>query len=127
MGHAVLHAGWAIRRWKTSTKLGTNNAHVQRWLEYITAFDYDSLHLSKGGTIGNAYFLPRLPQPVPEYDRSECGRPMPVDDGVIYLIRACGRRIRSSLVPGVGLGRLVPRHDSAVLGWLPFAHSDFSD
>lgn len=127
MGHAVLHFGWATRRWKTSAKLGTNNAHVQRWLEYVTAFDYDSLGLSKGGTTGNASFLPRLPQPVTEYDRSGCGRLMPVDYEVIYPIRACGRRIRSSLIPGVGLRRLVPRHDSAVLGGLPFAHSDFSD
>ena len=50
-----------------------------------------------------------------------------MDDGGIFLIRACGLRIRSSPTPGVGLGGLVPRPENAVLGGLPFASSDFRD
>ena len=48
-------------------------------------------------------------------------------DGGTFLIRACGLRIRSSPIPGVGLSGLVPRPESAVLGGLLFASSDFCD
>lgn len=47
--------------------------------------------------------------------------------GVFSLIRACGLRACSSPVPGVDMGELVPRLDSAVLGGLLLASSDFGD
>ena len=107
-------------------KVGDHNARVQRWLEFLTAFDY-TLEYRKGSANGNADFLSRLPEPATEHDRSGSTRLTPVDDDGIYLIRACGLRTGSSPVPGVGLSGLVPNPDSAVLGGLPFASSDFRD
>ena len=46
-------------------------------------------------------------------------------DGGIFLIRACGLRTRASQIPCVGLSGLVSHPESAGLGWLPFAFSDF--
>ena len=43
----------------------------------------------------------------------------------IYLIRAGGLNAPSSPIPGVGLGGLMPRTESAVLGGLPFTSTDF--
>ena len=45
----------------------------------------------------------------------------------IYLIRACGLNAPSSPIPDVGLGGLVPRTESAVLGLLPFISADYCD
>ena len=40
------------------------------------------------------------------------------EDGGIFLIQACKRRTPSSQTHGIGLGGLVPRPDSVVLGGL---------
>ena len=45
----------------------------------------------------------------------------------IYLIWACGLNAPFSPIPGVGLGGLVPRTESAVLGGLPFTFPDYYD
>ena len=45
----------------------------------------------------------------------------------IYLIRAGGLNAPSSPLPGVGLGGLVPRTESAVLGGLPFTSAGYCD
>ena len=45
----------------------------------------------------------------------------------IYLIRAGGLNAPSSPIPGVGLGGLVPRTESVVLGRLPFTSADYCD
>ena len=68
----------------------------------------------------------RLPEPA-KHDRSGSSSLTPVDDGGIFLIRACGLRTRSSPTSGVGLGGLVPRPENAVLGGPPFVSSDFRD
>ena len=47
---------------KTIEKVGDHNARVQRWLEYLTAFDYTP-ECPKGSANGNADFLSRLLQP----------------------------------------------------------------
>ena len=44
-----------------------------------------------------------------------------------YLLRACGLNAPSSPIPGVGLGGLVARTESAVLGGLPFTSADYCD
>ena len=99
---------------------------VQRWLEFLTVFDY-TLENPKGNAIGNADFLTRLPKPVTEHDRSGSSSLTPVEDGGIFLMRACGLRTRSSPPPGVALSGLVPLPESTVLGGLPFVSSDFRD
>ena len=48
-----------------------------------------------------------------------------VEDGGIYLIRACGLHTPSSPIPGVGLGGLMPRTENNALGGLPFTLADF--
>ena len=46
-----------------------HNARVQRWLEYLVAFNY-TLEYRKGIANGNADFLSRLLQPATEHDLS---------------------------------------------------------
>ena len=106
--------------------MGNHNARVQQWLEFLTAFDY-TLEYRKGSANGNADFQSRLPEPAPEHDRSGSTGLNPVEDGGIYLIKACGLSAPSSPIPGVGLGGLVPFTERAVLGGLPFTSADFCD
>ena len=101
-------------------RVGDHNARVQRWLEFLTAFDY-TLEYRKGSANGNADFLSRLPEPATEHDRTGSSSLIPVEDGGIFLIRACGLRTWASPIPGVGLSGLVPHPESAVLSGLPFA------
>ena len=68
----------------------------------------------------------RLPEPA-KHDRSGSSSLTPVDDGSVFLIRASGLRTHSSPTPGVGLGGLVSRPESAVVGGLPFSSLDFRD
>ena len=96
-------------------KVGNHNARVQRWLEFLTAFDY-TLEYRKGSANGNADFLSRLPEPATEHDRSGSTGLNPVEDGGIYLIRVCGLNTPSSPIPGVSLDGLVPRTESTALG-----------
>ncbi|MEP1592764.1 hypothetical protein, partial [Sulfitobacter sp.] len=98
--------------------VGDHNAHVQRWLEFLTAFDY-TLEYRKGSANGNADFLSRLPEPATEYDRNGSSCLNPVEDGGIFLIRACGLRTRSFRFGWAGA-----RSESAVLGGILFASSD---
>ena len=60
-------------------------------------------------------------------DRRESTSLNPVEDGGIYLLRACGLDTSSSPIPGVGLGGLVPRTESTLRGELPFISTDFCD
>ena len=101
-------------------KVGDHNARVQRWLEFLTAFDH-TLEYRKGSANENADFLSRLPEPATEHDRKGSSCLIPVEDGGIFLIRACGLRTWASPIPGVGLSGLVPHPESAVLSGLPFA------
>ena len=86
-----------------------------------------TLEHRKGSANGNADFLSRLPAPATEHDRTGSSSLISVEDGGIFLIRACELRTRASPIPGVGLSGLVPHPESAVLGGLPFASSDFRD
>ena len=106
-------------------KAGDHNARVQRWLEFLTAFDY-TLEYRKGNANGNADFLSCFPEPATEHGRNGSSNLTPVDDGGIFLILACGLRTRSYPTPGVGWSGLVPHPESAVLGGVPFASSEFS-
>ena len=94
---------------------------------FFTAFDC-TLEYRKGSANGNADFLSRLTDPATEHDRSGSTSLNPLQDGVINLIRVCGLNTPSSPLPGVVLGGLVLRTESAVLGGLPFtsAYSRFS-
>ena len=107
-------------------KVGNHNARVQRWLELLTAFDYH-LEYRKGSANGNADFLSRLPEPATEHDRNGSTSLTLVKGGGLYLIRACGLCTPSSPIPGVGLGRLMPRTENNALGGLPFTLTDFCD
>ena len=105
--------------------MGNHNARVQRWLEFFTAFDY-KLEIREGSANGNADFLSRLPEQATEHDRSGSTSLNPVEDDGIYFIRVCRLNTPYSPIPGVGLGGLVPRTESAVLGGLPFTSADYS-
>ena len=104
---------------------GNGSARVQRWLKFLTAFDYTLEH-RKGSANGNAGFLSHLPEPATEHDRSGLTSLNPIEDGGLYLTRACGLNAASSTIPGVSLGGIVPRTESAVLGRLPFTSADFA-
>ena len=105
-------------------KVGDHNAPVQRWLEFLTAFEC-TLEYRKGSANGNADLLSRLPEPATRHDRTRSSSLIPAEDGGIFLIRACGVRTRSSPTPCVGLSGLMPRPESAALGWPPLTSSDF--
>ena len=108
-------------------KVGDHNARVQRWLEFLTAFDY-TLDCRKGNANGKADFLSHLLEPSTEHDRSRSSSLTPAEDGgIIFLIRGCELRTRPSPNPGVGFSGQVPRPENAVLGGLPFATVDFRD
>ena len=107
-------------------KVGNHNARVQRWLEFLTAFDY-TLEYRRESLNGNADFLSRLPEPATEHDRNGSTNITPVEDGDIYLIMACGLYTPSSPIPGVGLGGLMPRTESNALGGLLLTLADFCD
>ena len=65
-------------------KGGNHNARVQRWLEFLTVFDY-TLEYRKGSANGNADFLSRLPEHAMEHDRSGSTSHNPVEDGGISV------------------------------------------
>ena len=105
-------------------KVGNHNARVQRWLEFLTEFDY-TLEYQKESANGNADFLSRLPEPATEHDRNGSTSLTPLEGGGVYLIRACGLYTPSSPIPGVGLGGLIPRTENNALGRLPLTLADF--
>ena len=131
-GHSRLPLGYIVSHFLGSQgsgnigKAGDHNARVERWLEYLTAFDY-TLEYRKGSANGNADFLSRLPQPATKHGHSGSRRLIPAEDGVIYIVRACGLLTPSTSVPGICLGGLVPQPDSAVSGGLPITSTDFRD
>ena len=106
-------------------KVRDHNARVQRWLEFLTAFDCTLEY--RGGSSEMPIFCSVLPAPVTEHDRTGSGSLIPVEDGGIFLNRACGLRTRASPIPGVGLSGLVPHPESAILGGFTFTSSDFCD
>ena len=106
-------------------KVGNHNARVQIWLEFLTAFDY-TLEYRKGSANGNADFLSLLPETATEHGRSWSTSLNSVEDAGMYLIQACGLNTPSSPIPGVGLGGLVPRTESAVFCCLLYT-SDAAD
>ena len=104
--------------------MGNHNARVQRWLEFLPAFDYTLEH-RKGIENGYADFLSRLPEPATEKDKNGSTSLTPVEDGGIYLIRACGLYTPSSPMMGVGLGGLKPCTENIAFGGLPLTLADF--
>ena len=60
-----------------------------------------------------------------EHDRHGSTSLTPVEDGGIYLIRACGLCTPSSPIPGVGLGGLLPRTENNALRGLFLTLADF--
>ena len=106
--------------------MGDHSTCVQLWLEVLTTLDY-TIEYRKDSGNGNTDFLSRSPKPATEHDRSGYSSLAPVDDGGIFLIRACGIRTRSCPTPCVGLEGLVPRAENTVLDGLPSASSDFRD
>ena len=92
----------------------THNSRVQRWLEFLTAFDY-TLECRNGSANGNADFLFYLPEPATEHDRSGSTSFNPVEDSGFHLMRSCGLRTPSWPIPGVDLSGLVPRTESTIL------------
>ena len=108
-------------------KVGENNARVQRWLEFLTAYNY-TLEYRKGSANGNADFLSRLPVAAAECDRSGRSRLTPTaDDDTVFFIRSCGLTPPGHQATGIGLGGLVPTIPSPVLGGLAPSAADFVD
>ncbi|CAB1119198.1 unnamed protein product [Ectocarpus sp. CCAP 1310/34] len=71
-------------------KMGENNARVQRWLEFLTAYNH-TLEYRKGSANGNADFLSRLSVAAAECDRSGRSRLTPAEDEeAVFFIRSRG-------------------------------------
>ncbi|CAB1101426.1 unnamed protein product [Ectocarpus sp. CCAP 1310/34] len=108
-------------------KVRENNARVQRWLEFLTAYNY-TLKYRKGSANCNADFLSRLPIDEAECDRSGRSQLTPDDDDEgVFFIRSCGLMPSGHRAVGVGLGGLVPTSPTSVLGGLAPITDDFID
>ena len=90
---------WDHKPLERISKLGDHTARVQRWLELLTALDY-TLEYRKGNANEKADFLSRLPEPATGHGRTWYSSLIPVDDGGIILIGACGFRTGASPIPG---------------------------
>ena len=105
--------------------MGTLNARVQGYLEFVTAFDC-TLEYRKGSANGIGNNLARFPEPAAEFDCSVLTNfkpvgltsPNPVGESGIYLLRIRGLRAPSWPILGVVLGGLAPLAESTVLGGL---------
>ena len=67
---------------ESTIKVGNRNARVQRWPEFLTAFDH-TVECRKGSANGNADVLSRLPEPPMEHVRRGSTSLTPVEDGGI--------------------------------------------
>ena len=75
-------------------RVGVSYARVQRWVEFLTAYNYRIIH-KKGAAHGNADMLSRLCQPVTEADaQGSCSITNPKDHAV-YFVGASGMWPRS--------------------------------
>ncbi len=104
-------------------KVGDHNARVQRWVEFLTAYDY-TLEYRKGSANGNADFLSRLPQPATERDKTGPDAITDPDTVGVYIIRSLGLDEPTSSVPSVALGGLLRQVQVPAAPW---PDPDFSD
>ncbi|CAB1103321.1 unnamed protein product [Ectocarpus sp. CCAP 1310/34] len=89
-------------------KVGENNARVQRWQEFLTAYNY-TLKYRKSSANGNADFLSRLPVAAAECDRSGRSHLTPAEDEeAVFFIRSCDLTPSGDRAAGIGLGGLAP-------------------
>ena len=78
---------WLIR-------VGVSNARVQRWMEFLTAYNYRIIH-EKGAAHGNAEMLSRLCQPATQADyQGSCSITNP-EDHAVFFVGASGVWLRS--------------------------------
>ena len=108
---------------KSIGKVGDHNALVQRWFEFLTASDY-TLEYRKGSANGKADSC-RICQSLPRNTTALGLAASPPWKMAVSSSSGPGFRTRPSPIPGVGLSGLVPHPESAVLGGLPSAPSDF--
>ena len=99
---------------------GAPVADVMKGIEWISEYP-------KGSANGNTDSLSHLPQLATEHDRSGFSRLAPLDGKAVCLTGACGLHPPFTPVAGIGLGRLVPQPDSAVLCGLPLISTYFRD
>ena len=75
-------------------RVGVSNARVQRWVEFLTAYNYRIIH-RKGAAHGNANMLSRLCQPATQADaQGSCSITNP-EDHAVYFVGASGMWPRS--------------------------------
>ena len=66
-------------------RVGVSNARVQRWMEFLTAYNYRIIHW-KGAAHGNADMLSRLCQPATQADaQGSCSITNPEDHAVYFV------------------------------------------
>ena len=75
-------------------RVGVSNARVQRWVQFLTAYNYRVIHRN-GAAHGNADMLSRLCQPATEADaQGSCSISNP-EDHALYFVGASGMWPRS--------------------------------
>ena len=75
-------------------RVGASNTRVQRWGEFLTAYNYRTIH-RKGAAHGNADMLSRLCQPATEADaQGSCSITNP-EDYTVFFVGASGMWPRS--------------------------------
>ena len=75
-------------------RVGVSNARVQRWVEFLTAYNYRIIH-RKGAAHGNADMLSRLCQPATQANaQGSCSITNP-EGHAVYFVEASGMWPRS--------------------------------
>ena len=75
-------------------RVGVCNARVQRWVEFLTAYNYRIIH-RKGAAHGNADMMSRRCQPTTQADAQGSGSITNPEDHAVYFVGASGMWPRS--------------------------------
>ena len=113
---------------ENNTKTGEHNAHVQRGLEFLSAYSY-TLEYRKGWFNGNADFFSHLPQPATDIDRTGPNYLISTDTVCTHLIQAFDFTAIEPFTPGFGLGGFLSPASSRFNPIPPFpgTKNDFGD
>lgn len=103
---------------------GGHNARVQRWLAFLTAFDYTRKY-GKGSANGSADFLSRVPEPATEHDGCGSSIVTPADVDGIFLFGPAGFAFALHRPPASAWVGWCPA-PIVRIGWATFRLSGFS-
>ncbi|CAB1099790.1 unnamed protein product [Ectocarpus sp. CCAP 1310/34] len=106
------------------SKVGDHSPSVQRWLEFLTTYQYTLKH-RPGSSNSNVDMLSRLPMPPTPQDITGDSRITMPDDVDVYMIGATGNTPSGPSPQGIALGGLSTQQRHRHFEWLPTDVSGF--